>query len=132
MQYNIGLDLGKRRDHAALAVIERIDHHSAYTGSTMNSLNVVLLERSEALAAAGQDARLRENIDLCRQNLDILPFHRASAEAYGALFEAVAPKKRRILDRMVAAQALEAGLTLVTLTPEIFEDIRGLTVVSWA
>ncbi len=45
MQYNIGLDLGKRRDHAALAVIERIDHHSAYTGSTMNSLNVVLLER---------------------------------------------------------------------------------------
>jgi len=86
---------------------------------------------SEALAAAGQDARLRENIDLCRQNLDILPFHRASAEAYGALFEAVAPK-RRILDRMVAAQALEAGLTLVTLTPEIFEDIRGLTVVSWA
>ena len=87
---------------------------------------------SEALAVAGQDARLRENIDLCRQNLDILPFHRASAEAYGALFEAVAPKKRRILDRMVAAQALEAGLTLVTLTPEIFEDIRGLTVVSWA
>ncbi len=87
---------------------------------------------SEALAAAGQDQRLRENIDLCRQNLDILPFHRASAEAYGALLQAVAPKRRRILDRMVAAQALEGGLTLVTLTPEIFEDIQGLTVMSWA
>ena len=87
---------------------------------------------SEALAAAGQDQRLRENIDLCRQNLDILPFHRASAEAYGVLLQAVAPKRRRILDRMVAAQALEGGLTLVTLTPEIFEDIQGLTVMSWA
>ncbi|MFM8858783.1 MAG: PIN domain-containing protein [Methylocystis sp.] len=87
---------------------------------------------SEALAAASQDQRLRENIDLCRQNLDILPFHRASAEAYGALLQALAPKRRRILDRMVAAQALEGGLTLVTLTPEIFEDIQGLTVMSWA
>lgn len=87
---------------------------------------------SEVLAAAGQDRRLRENIDLCRQNLDILPFHRASAEAYGALLQEVAPKRRRILDRMVAAQALEAGLTLVTLTPEIFEDIQGLTIESWA
>jgi len=87
---------------------------------------------SEALAAASQDRRLKENIDLCRQNLDILPFHRASAEAYGALLEAVAPKRRRILDRMVAAQALEAGLTLVTLTPEIFEDIQGLTILNWA
>jgi tRNA(fMet)-specific endonuclease VapC len=87
---------------------------------------------SEALAAASQDRRLKENIDLCRQNLDILPFHRASAEAYGALLEAVVPKRRRILDRMVAAQALEAGLTLVTLTPEIFEDIQGLTILNWA
>jgi len=45
MRYNIGLDLGKRRDHAALAVIERVEHHSPYSGSTLASLDVLLLER---------------------------------------------------------------------------------------
>ncbi len=87
---------------------------------------------SEVLAVSSQDARLRENIDLCRKNLDILPFDRASAEAYGALLEGLAPKRRRILDRMIAAQALQTGMALVTLTPEVFEDIQGLTIVSWA
>ncbi len=45
MRYNIGLDLGKRRDHAALAILERIDHRSPYTGTTLETLDLVHLER---------------------------------------------------------------------------------------
>jgi len=87
---------------------------------------------SELLAAADDDARLMKNLDLLRQNLDILPFDLASAQSYGALVPQLTPKRRRVLDRMVAAQALELGARLITLTPDIFSDIPGLTVEDWS
>jgi tRNA(fMet)-specific endonuclease VapC len=87
---------------------------------------------SELLAAAQDDARLMKNLDLLRQNLDILPFDLASAQSYGALVPQLTPKRRRVLDRMVAAQALELGARLITLTPDIFSDIPGLTVEDWS
>ena len=87
---------------------------------------------SELLAAAEDDARLMKNLDLLRQNLDILPFDLASAQSYGVLVPQLTPKRRRVLDRMVAAQALELGARLITLTPDIFSDIPGLTVEDWS
>ena len=87
---------------------------------------------SELLAAAEDDARLMKNLDLLRQNLDILPFDLASAQSYGKLLLQLTPKRRRVLDRMVAAQALELGARLITLTPDIFSDIPGLTVEDWS
>ena len=87
---------------------------------------------SELLAAAQDDARLMKNLDLLRQNLDILPFDLASAQSYGKLLLQLTPKRRRVLDRMVAAQALELGARLITLTPDIFSDIPGLTVEDWS
>ena len=87
---------------------------------------------SELLSAAQDDPRLMKNLDLLRQNLDILPFDLASAQSYGALVPQLTPKRRRVLDRMVAAQALELGARLITLTPDIFSDIPGLTVEDWS
>ena len=87
---------------------------------------------SELLAAAEDDARLMKNLDLLRQNLDILPFDLASAQSYGVLVPQLTPKRRRVLDRMVAAQALELGARHITLTPDIFSDIPGLTVEDWS
>jgi len=82
-------------------------------------------------AAAGGDARLAENIALIAANIDILPFDRAAAEAYGKLLRKIEPKRRRALDRMAAAQALVLGLTLATLAPQDFESIPGLQIESW-
>ena len=87
---------------------------------------------SELLSAAQDDPRLMKNLDLLRQNLDILPFDLASAQSYGKLLLQLTPKRRRVLDRMVAAQALELGARLITLTPDIFSDIPGLTVEDWS
>jgi len=90
---------------------------------------------SELLAgaiASGKDARLAENVALIAENVDILPFDRAAADAYGKLLRKVEHKRRRTLDRMVAAQALVLGRALVTLTPQDFLDIPGLTLESWA
>lgn len=85
-----------------------------------------------AAAGAGRNPRLSENLALIAQNLDILPFDRKAADAYGALLRKIEPKRRRMLDRMVAAQAVAEGRTLVTIAPQDFSDLPGLTLESWA
>lgn len=93
---------------------------------------IVYAELLGAAAQAPKDARLAENIALLGQNLDILPFDRAAADAYGRMLRKIEPKRRRALDRMAAAQAVSLGLALVTLSPQDFGDIPGLALESWA
>lgn len=81
-------------------------------------------------AAAGGDAKLNENLALISENIDILPFDRAAADAYGRLMKRLDAKRRKMLDRMIAAHALSLGATLVT-TSDDFEDIQGLTTEIW-
>ena len=83
-------------------------------------------------AAPAKDRRLAENLDLISETIDILPFDHAAATAYGQLLHELEPKRRRVLDRMVAAQARALGRSLVTLIAADFEDIRGLTIEDWS
>jgi tRNA(fMet)-specific endonuclease VapC len=83
-------------------------------------------------ASAGRNPRLAENLALIAQNLDILPFDRKAADAYGALLRKTEPKRRRMLDRMTAAQAIAGDRTLLTLAPQDFADLPGLALESWA
>ncbi|PPD46582.1 MAG: VapC toxin family PIN domain ribonuclease [Methylocystis sp.] len=92
---------------------------------------IVYGELLAAAAAQGRNARLSENLALIALNLDILPFDRKAADAYGALLRKVEPKRRRALDRMVAAQAIAEGRALVTMTPEEVSDIPGLKLEVW-
>ncbi len=88
---------------------------------------------SELMAVGPErDLRLAENIRLIGETIDILPFDRASAEAFGDLLQELEPKRRRVLDRMVAAQARALGRTLTTLNASDFKDIRGLTIEDWS
>ncbi len=89
----------------------------------------------ETLAGAAgveKDSRLAENIALITENIDILPFDRAASAAYGRLMRKLDPKRRRVLDRMIAAQALDLGLTLIAANNDDFDDIPGLVVEKWA
>lgn len=92
---------------------------------------ISLGETLAGAAGAEKDARLAENIGLVAENFDILPFDRAAADAYGRLMGKLDPKRRRVLDRMIAAQALTQGLTLVAANTEDFDDIVGLVVEKW-
>jgi tRNA(fMet)-specific endonuclease VapC len=88
---------------------------------------------SEVMAAASEkDARLAENLRLIGETIDILSFDRAAAEVYGAMLRKLEPKRRRVLDRMVAAQAIALGRRLATLNGPDFSDIRGLTIEDWS
>ncbi|MEF3366326.1 PIN domain-containing protein [Methylocystis sp. 9N] len=96
------------------------------------AISAISLGETLAGATGGEkNARLVENIGLIAENLDILPFDHAAAEAFGRLMRKLDPKRRRILDRMIAAQALAQGLTLVAANNEDFDDIAGLVVEKW-
>lgn len=73
----------------------------------------------------------RARLDLMLDALPVLDFDRASADAYRAIVEAAGYSRRKILDRMIAAQALVHRAALVTRNAADFQDIPGLVVVEW-
>ena len=56
----------------------------------------------------------------------VLAFDDAAADAYRAIVEAAGYSRRKLLDRMIAAQALVHRATLVTCNGDDFNDIPGL------
>ncbi|OYU51891.1 MAG: VapC toxin family PIN domain ribonuclease [Alphaproteobacteria bacterium PA1] len=80
---------------------------------------------------AAQAERRRAKLDLLLSSLNILAFDLESAQTYGQIVASAGYSRRKILDRMIAAQALNAKATLVTLNPQDFEEVTGLQVLGW-
>ncbi len=64
-------------------------------------------------------------------SLPVLAFDETAADAYRQIVEAVGYSRRRLLDRMIAAQALVHRATLVTLNAGDFRDVPGLDLLPW-
>jgi predicted nucleic acid-binding protein len=60
-----------------------------------------------------------------------LAFDEAAADAYAGIVAHAGYSRRKLLDRMIAAQALVHRSTLVTLNAADFADIPALTVLAW-
>jgi tRNA(fMet)-specific endonuclease VapC len=73
----------------------------------------------------------RPRLDAMLQALPVLAFDDAAADAYRAIVEAVGYSRRKLLDRMISAQALVHRATLVTRNPDDFRDVPGLDLLAW-
>jgi len=71
----------------------------------------------------------RPRLDAILAALPVLAFDEAAADAYRQIVEAVG--YRKLLDRMIAAQAIVHRATLVTLNGGDFGDVPGLDFTSW-
>lgn len=76
--------------------------------------------------------RRRRGLDDLLDTYSILPFGEEDVLAYRGFIEAVGFSRRKLLDRMIAAQAIVAGARLATLNPNDFSDLAGLRVEDWS
>ncbi len=60
-----------------------------------------------------------------------VPFDAPAARIYGVIRAAVRNRKRDALDRLIAAHAISAGVTLVTNNAADFEGYPGLRLENW-
>ncbi|MEM0986450.1 MAG: PIN domain-containing protein [Pseudomonadota bacterium] len=70
-------------------------------------------------------------VDLFVATMDVLAFGVDDARAYSDIVSNHGYSRRKRIDEMIAAQALEAGATLVALNGADFADIDGLTILDW-
>jgi tRNA(fMet)-specific endonuclease VapC len=73
----------------------------------------------------------RARLDAMLAAIPTLAFDDAAADAYGAIVAHARYSRRKLLDRMIAAQALVHRASLVTLNASDFTDVAGLHVVAW-
>ena len=62
----------------------------------------------------------------------VLPFDQHAARSYGVLAAAIRDRSRNAMDRLIAAHAVSAGVTLVTNNKADFRGYPGLVVENWA
>lgn len=90
----------------------------------------VELEADLGRLDASVDER-RARLDALLDAVPVLPFGTAEAQAYRDIVETRGFSRRKVLDRMIAAQAITAGATLVTRNGDDFRDIPGLELLEW-
>ena len=93
---------------------------------------VTRVELEGGLLRDPAEAVLRQTrLDAILSSLRVHPFDEACADAYRSIIGATGYSRRKILDRMIAAQALAIQATLVTMNPADFSDIPGLKLLAW-
>ena len=80
---------------------------------------------------AAQVGVRRQRLDAILEALPVLAFDDAAADAYRAIVQSSGYSRRKVLDRMIAAQALVHRATLVTRNPADFRDVPGLEILAW-
>ena len=73
----------------------------------------------------------RPRLDAILDILPVLAFDDAAGNAYRAIVEVAGYSSRKLLDRMIAAQALVHRATLVTMNGHDFRDIPWLSILEW-
>ncbi len=97
----------------------------------LSVLSIVELEGGVPLAPEGATVR-RLLLDELYATLNIVDFGQSEAARYGEIVAALGFSRSKIIDRMIAAQAIMAGATLATLNPRDFRDIPGLKIEDWS
>jgi tRNA(fMet)-specific endonuclease VapC len=73
----------------------------------------------------------RARLDAILAAIPTIAFDDVAADAYGAIVASAGYSRRKLLDRMIASQALVHRATLVTINAEDYRDVPGLSLLAW-
>lgn len=111
-----------------LALIERVE---GLAGELLFSV-ITKVELESGVYRQPEHAIVRRTrVDALLRTIPVLSFEDADANAYGSIVAVAGFSRRKIIDRMIAAQALVHRATLVTLNGADFEDVPGLKLLAW-
>jgi len=90
------------------------------------------IEMEGGVHKSSSDAeRRRHRLDVLLSTLPVMAFDTAAADAYRDIVAHAGFSRRKIVDRMIAAQALAVSATLVTKNGTDFRDIHDLKLLEW-
>jgi predicted nucleic acid-binding protein len=112
-------------DEKSLSRFEALDERPF-----LSVLSVVELE-SGIHAKPELSGTRRLAVDALLAQLTTIDFDRNMAAAYGQIVANTGFSRRKIIDRMIAATALQHDLILITCNPTDFEDVPGLDLEVW-
>lgn len=95
------------------------------------AFSIVTVVELEAGFLDGQADIRRARLAALLESIDVRPFDQRDAAAYGRIISTLGFSRRKVLDRMIAAQALVDAASLVTMNGDDFRDIPGLTLLEW-
>jgi tRNA(fMet)-specific endonuclease VapC len=110
------------------AIIDRADALDG--GTAISMLTRVELESGVYRDAVNVAAR-RTALDLFLRGVPSLELTVADVDAYARIVASATYSRRKILDRVIAAQAMQRNLWLVTLNASDFADVPGLKLENW-
>ncbi|HEY4545612.1 MAG TPA: type II toxin-antitoxin system VapC family toxin [Pedomonas sp.] len=110
------------------AVLDRIAQLDSMP--LLSAVSVVELEGGVYRDPAQAPIR-RARLDLLLGQFAILSFDAQTAEAYGRIVAATGYSRTKVIDRMIAAQAIVHRATLITMNAADFRDIPGLAMEAW-
>jgi predicted nucleic acid-binding protein len=84
------------------------------------------VERDAALALIR-----RQLLNELLAEIEVVMLTAADVASYGRIIAQSGYNRRRVLDRLIAAQALTRNASLVTANTADFADIAGLTLIEW-
>lgn len=111
-----------------LAVTERV---AALDGAVLISVVTRVELEGGVYREPAQAAVRRARLDVVLAAIPTLAFDGAAADMYASIVAHAGYSRRKLLDRMIAAQALVHRATLVTLNADDFGDVPGLRLLAW-
>jgi tRNA(fMet)-specific endonuclease VapC len=96
----------------------------------MSIVTRVELEGGVYREAAHAQVR-RARLDAILAAIPTVAFDDAAADAYGDIVARAGYSRGKLLDRMIAAQALVHRSTLVTINAGDYADVPGLALLAW-
>lgn len=101
-----------------------------YVGDVVMSA-ITYAELEYGVSVSASRARERRSLAALIEDIPVVPFDAAAAQAYGPIREATRDRKKDHLDKLIAAHAVALDVVLVTNNERDFASYPGIKLENW-